>query len=190
MVEFKELDEVLKAVQKLETRLLGAVIGSFLFSLPVVAVAERSDWSFRAVVELLGGLMGATGFLVAYLRSVRHPMDETHPLEFYPFLWGTRTAVTFFTAAAMLYLFYAFGKESRPESLLFLAAGNFLAFFGFASVVIWLQRAETQKLIWSSMTTDQRIAWVNERLERKQELQRLMEDTQNLPERGTNCWGR
>lgn len=48
MTEFKELDSHLKSVQSLERLLLQAILGSFLFSLlPVVAVVQRSDWSFR-----------------------------------------------------------------------------------------------------------------------------------------------
>jgi len=173
-------------VQDLETRLLKAILGSFFFSLlPVAVVFEHSDWSFRAIVELLGGLMGAAGFLAAYLGSIRHPREESglQQLERHFVFWGTKATVEFSGAAAMLYLFYVFGKSSDPASLLFLSAGNFLAFYGFTETALRIREAETRKLIWSSMTAAQREAWLRDQDEREKQLQEYIEKTKRENEK-------
>jgi hypothetical protein len=182
--QMDDLDDVIKSVQELESRLLKAILGSFFFSLlPVATVIDRSDWSFRAIVELLGGLMGAAGFLAAYLGSVRHPLQESDVLQSYPRYWGVNATVVFFLAAAMLYLFYVYGKASDPATLLFLAAGNFLTFYGFATAALRIRPANRQKLVWSSMTVAQRVAWVKDQNEREQEAREFQRTAEELKQK-------
>lgn len=118
--------------------------------------------------------MGVAGCLAAYVGSIRHPLDEPSVLEFHPFLWGIRTTIIFSVAAVMLYLFYLFGKESQPSSLLYLAAGNYFAFYGFSKIVVQLRRAERQRLVWESMTKDERVDWIMNREKRLQEFREFM----------------
>jgi hypothetical protein len=187
MTELKEMDTVLTSVQRLERRLLRAVLGSFLFSLlPVATLAGTADWAFRAEVQLLGSLMGAGGFLAAYVGNIRHPLEEPHPLDFFPIFWGARITLMFSAAAGALYLFYVYGKNADPLSLLFLATGNFIAFYGFATAAIGLQKAERQKAIWSSMTTAQRLEWINRRNERKRKFEEIHDSVAETLQRTKN----
>ena len=88
--------------------------------------------------------------------------------------------MVFGVAAVLLYLFFIYGKAGDPASLLFVAAGNFVAFYGFSTAVVGLRRAEQQNLLWAAMTTDQRIAWINERQERQRELRAFTDQTEKL----------
>jgi hypothetical protein len=179
------LDELMASMKRLERRLFAHVLGSFAFTLlAVLAQYDRFDVPFKALTELVGGMMGAAGILTCYLGSFRPPEEETDAaiLRSRPVLLGVRTGLLLTLAAVAYYWFYRYAAASDDTCLLFLAVANFLFFYGLAAAALAMHEAELRVIIWRSMTPDQRRQWVEAEYERRQQLEELFEQARRFGE--------
>ena len=172
-----ELREFLNAVKRTEKELLTLVMGSFLFSL-LPAIARYKDVSFSAVVELLGGCMGAAGVLSAFFGSYVHPAEKYEVLDYRPIFPGLGVAVCISLSALCFYLFYSLSDYSNDLSLLFVAAGTFLFFYMLGRAVVVIERIEFQKAIWAGMTSEMRTRFYD----RQAALEKLSNDLEKTVE--------
>lgn len=181
MPSIKEFEEVTEYLKKLELNLFRLVLTSFVFSLlAVLAQYDKFDWAFKALTEMIGGIMGVGGILSAYMSAIRHPMDEAKELlRSKPFLLEFKMTATFAFIAVMFYMFYVFASKANQVCLVFLALGVFTFFRGLARFILTIKQAEKRSLLWSKLSPEQRKGVV----EIDREVSKLIDDTHQLGKR-------
>jgi hypothetical protein len=188
----KDLNMLIEITKRMQKQLVGAILSSWLFSTLAIIIQHREfDIAFSTVVTIVGGIVGTAAILSVYLGRIQHPayMVE-HTLRNRPF-GGFQAFVSMLLTVGCFYFYYFYAKQSKEVCVLFFGAGMFLFFRTLADAASRMLTNEQQKVLWQSMTLEERRHWLlnndpalirreRVRLERRAKLERVKQELEEL----------
>lgn len=159
------LDEVLRELKGLQSKLFRQVLMSYVFSIVGVLMAEgKFDLSFKALTELVAGTLGTAGILSSYFSGAIHPSEEfDFLLGFSPLLASIKVVFGLGISAALFYASYFLAQLEYKVCAFVLAIGMFFFFRTMTSTVLDISKIQQQRALWQSMSLESRQGWFKRR---------------------------